>query len=413
MTDSNQGQDKKRTIYFAWNYPSWGGAQVYLLAIMKIARPTWDMLVILPRNSSPEFLGFLDKLAVPYEFFETSTDESPAITIRQKWKRQIRRIRSEAELYRHLKKFDLRNNVLHIDLPPWQSWITLTALSLRRANVFSTLHNFLSRAPLWREALWKARLQFVSRLPGYHIFASNKDTKQRMKGWVSEKFRESIHVTYTCVDPEQIDSVLAKASGINELRRRFGIPEDKFVVLSVGQFIDRKGRWIFLEAAEKIAAGRSDIAFVWLMPHLPNEEDSQRIAKYDLRGSFFPVLSRSVGSDRLDILSFFRIADAFALPSYIEGLPIALLEAMALGIPSISTNVYAIPEAVKDRETGLLIPAGNSDALKESILALREDAELRNRLSETGRDFVMKNFDEREAARIALAAYEECFRSGK
>lgn len=413
MADSKNVEDKKRTIYFVWNYPSWGGAQIYLLAIMKIARPRWEMLVILPRNASTEFLGFLDKLDVRYEFIETSTDESPAVTFPQKWKRQMRRIRSERELYRHLKKYDLRNNILHIDVAPWQSWILLTALSLRKANMFSTLHNFLSSAPRWREAVWKARLQFVSRLPGYHIFASNKDTKERMKGWVSEKFRESIHVTYTCVDPEQIDAVLANASDRNELRRRFGIPEDKFVVLSVGQFINRKGRWVFLEAAEKIAAERNDIAFVWLMPHLPNEEDEKRISGYKLRGCFYPVLSKSVGSDRLDILDFFRVADVFALPSYVEGLPIALLEAMALGIPAISTAVYAIPEAVKDRETGLLIPAGNPDALKQAILELRDDPELRYKLSRTGREFVMQNFDERDAARTALAAYQECFRSGK
>lgn len=67
-----------------------------------------------------------------------------------------------------------------------------------------------------------------------------------------------------------------------------------------------------------------------------------------------------IGSTRLDILRFFRIAGIFALSSFVEGLPIALLEGMALGIPSISTRINGIPEAIKHMETGILIEAGDS-----------------------------------------------------
>ena len=107
------------------------------------------------------------------------------------------------------------------------------------------------------------------------------------------------------------------------------------------------------------------------------------------------------------MLSFFRVADAFALPSYVEGLPIALLEAMALERPSISTNVYAIPEAVKDNETGLLIEAGDAHGLADAILKLKSDPTLRARLGADGRRFVIEHFDERDAAATAIAAYED------
>jgi glycosyltransferase involved in cell wall biosynthesis len=103
------------------------------------------------------------------------------------------------------------------------------------------------------------------------------------------------------------------------------------------------------------------------------------------------------------------MANAFALPSYVEGLPIALLEAMALGLPSVSTNVFAIPEALKHRETGLLVDAGDSQALADAIIELKRSDKLRRSLSQEGRNFVMTNFDEREASRIAIQAYKECF----
>jgi len=108
-------------------------------------------------------------------------------------------------------------------------------------------------------------------------------------------------------------------------------------------------------------------------------------------------------------LRFFRIADAFTLPSFVEGLPIALLEAMAIGIPSISTDMNAIPEAIIDRETGIVIEAGDSDALAKRILDLKNNPSLRQRLSANGRAHVLENFDEREASRIAIDAYRECF----
>ena len=103
----------------------------------------------------------------------------------------------------------------------------------------------------------------------------------------------------------------------------------------------------------------------------------------------------------------FRLADVFTLPSYVEGLPISLLEAMALGIPSISTNVFAIPEAVKHLQTGMLIEAGDDDALAASILTLKTDENLRQKLSAQGRAYVLQHFDEREVAKIAIASYRE------
>jgi glycosyltransferase involved in cell wall biosynthesis len=107
----------------------------------------------------------------------------------------------------------------------------------------------------------------------------------------------------------------------------------------------------------------------------------------------------------------FRLGDVFVLASFVEGLPISLLEAMALGIPSISTNVNAIPEAVKHLETGILIEAGDDKKLAESILLLKSDENLREKLAEQGQNWVLKNFDEREVAKIAMAAYKQALKS--
>jgi glycosyltransferase involved in cell wall biosynthesis len=375
---------------------------------MKAARADWDIVAILPRGSAPDLLGFLNEIGVRYELIDVRLDAGPAPTISRKLQRHWRRIHSEAVSVRHLMRYDLRSAVLHLEANPWQTWFYITTLLVRGANVFITMHNALPRHSRWREFLWKANMSYLALWPRFHLFTSNQDTKNKIGDWVPRSFWKNIRVTYTSINPEEIELARELATDRNELRDQYHIGADSFVVLSVGQFIDRKGRWVLLEAAKTVLQRAPDVRFVWLSPTVPSPEDSVAIESYGLGDAFRLILSSSVGSKRQDILRFFSIADMFALPSFVEGLPISLLEAMAMGIPSISTAVYAIPEAIKDHETGILIEPGDADALAERILELKNDQALRDRLAHAGRSYVLQSFDERVAAGIAIDAYSQC-----
>jgi glycosyltransferase involved in cell wall biosynthesis len=406
MTDTQDLKSKPKLI-FAWNYVEWGGAQIYFLGIMKLARRDWEITVVLPERSDPGLLRFIEKLGIRYEFVKGSFDLAPASTIRRKIARRLNILHAEICIFRHLGRFDLRHSILHIEAAPWQSAALLFALAMRRANIFVTLHNALPDAPKWRELLWKIKIGSISRLSRFRIFASNQDTKNRFRRWVNESFFDSIKVTYTTVNPPEIDSVRELCFDSAPIRRRLGIPKDRFVVLCLGQFIDRKGRWIFLEAARSLRERHRDIHFVWITASDIAKTDLERVNGYSLGDGFQLIDSSSVGKERSDILAAYLAADMYALPSYVEGLPVALLEAMAMGLPSVSSNVYAIPEAIRHEETGLLIEAGDSEKLAGAIERLYEDRALRERLATKGRDFVIANFDEREASRIAIDAYRE------
>lgn len=389
-----------------WNYLEWGGAQIYFLAIMKEAKKNWDVKVILPKKSSPEFLKFLREIDVECEFIDTQIVFSHAFSIGERLKRQWRRIISELETYRHLKKYDLKNTVLHLETAPWQSWILIFALSLR-GNVFVTMHNALPIISRWKKIIWSKRLNFLLGLKKFHLFVANQNAKDSIKSLVAQENWEKIILTRASINPAEIEQVFQADFSRQKLLEKHGIPKDKFLVLCVGQFIDRKGRWIYLEAAKKILEQNHPVHFLWLTPVLPSPEDNKRIENYDLGESFQIVLSESLGKNRFDVLNFFCIADIFALPSFFEGLPIAILEAMALGIPTISTNITAIPEAIKHFETGILVEPGDSDALASAILDLKRDGSLRENLSKNGRKFILENFDERKSAQIAIENYKK------
>ena len=409
VVNDTLGRVSKRKLIFVWNYTNWGGAQIYLIGIMKYAKDDWDVLAVLPVGSSRELLGFIQQEGIPYELIDAEVDMEAAPTLRRKLERQKRRILAEIRTFRFLSKFDLRSSVLHMEFSPWQSWILYSALCRRGANIFVTMHNALPNRPIWRVAVWKARLRFLSGFPSFHIFASNHDTRNKLKGWVRDAFWQKIKVTYTCVDPYQIRQAKAMPFDKRKVRRKFRISNEKCIVLCLAQFIDRKGRWTFLEAAKIVTDSNSDIDFVWVAPELPDAETNETISSYGLGDRFRIIKSSEAGATRIEILSFFRVGDIFVLPSFLEGLPISLLEAMAMGLPAISTDVNAIPEVIKDDQTGVLIPPGCPEMLAREIVALAADPARRDRLARAGQEYVLRNFDERVASGIAVDEYKECF----
>jgi glycosyltransferase involved in cell wall biosynthesis len=94
-------------------------------------------------------------------------------------------------------------------------------------------------------------------------------------------------------------------------------------------------------------------------------------------------------------------ADIFVLPSFAEGVPVVLMEAMAMSVPVVSTHVGGMTELIHDGESGILIPAFDASSLTEAISRLLGDPDLRARMGESGRQTVVDKYDLRkEASRL-------------
>jgi glycosyltransferase involved in cell wall biosynthesis len=94
--------------------------------------------------------------------------------------------------------------------------------------------------------------------------------------------------------------------------------------------------------------------------------------------------------DNADITALYRSASVFLNPSRVDNMPNSVLEALATGVPVVSTNVGGVPFMVEDGHTALLVPPGDADAMAAAMLRLTSDAELRGRLSCQGRELVRK-----------------------
>lgn len=411
MSEIEKNSQLPKKLLCVWNYLEWGGAQVYFLALMKEAKKHCEVRAVLPKGSHPQLLKFLDDAQLKYDFVNSHTDAKPAPTLKRKLERHFNKLKSEYVFCRYLKKYNLKECAVHVEFAPWQSFAALLWLCLQ-TKVFTTVHNSVSPQQRWRFWIWKFKFGILSRFKNFHIFTANEDAKKCLYEFVTPEFYEKIKVTYASINPPDILKSLERIPNFRAIREKFRIPENKFLVVCVGQFIDRKGRWIFLKAAQNLLEknqGRNEMAFVWISNSKPDKEDLQKVESYGLGENFVLITSDQVGKERDDLFDLVRLADVFALPSFVEGLPISMLEAMALGKPVISTKINGIPEAIKHMETGWLIEPGSAAALVEAIDMLEKDQVLRAKLAETGSRFALENFDERIAARTAWQSYKESF----
>ena len=92
-------------------------------------------------------------------------------------------------------------------------------------------------------------------------------------------------------------------------------------------------------------------------------------------------------------LALLRKADIFALASFAEGIPVALMEAMSLGLPCVSTSVAGIPELIRAGVDGLLVPPANPQALADALESLVLDSHLRKTLGASARQRVISQYN--------------------
>ncbi len=190
-----------------------------------------------------------------------------------------------------------------------------------------------------------------------------------------------------------------------ELRLAWGVAPDELLVGIVASLETRKGHRVLLDALVEL--DRMGDAIPWKLVAIGQGPDRDAlVARTEALGLSSRV--RWVGP-RDDAARAIGAFDLFVLPSFIESMPLSLLEAMAARVPTIGSAVYGIPEVIADGETGLLVPVGEATALARALRELLLDPQRRARLGEAGR----RRFDtlfraERMASRVAaLYAGEE------
>lgn len=196
---------------------------------------------------------------------------------------------------------------------------------------------------------------------------------------VQKYLRDSRHVPQSKIEiiPYGVDLSRYTSGGNGNLRREFGLSRKDTVIGMVSRLEPDKGHDILIEAAARMQ--RKQVKFVLagqgsLEPALKSAVKEAGLADQFVFLGF-----------RKDIHKILTMFDIVTLPSFHEGLPNAILEAMAVNKPVVATTVGGIPEAVVHNESGFLIKPGSSEALEKALLKLVDNKVLRETMGDAGR----------------------------
>lgn len=194
-------------------------------------------------------------------------------------------------------------------------------------------------------------------------------------------------------DPEKVDG--------QAVRRKLGIPADALVLGNVGRFSAQKNPLDWVRVASIVARELPECHFLL-------------VGDGPLRAEVEAMISARGLSDRTtltglrrDVADMLAAMDVFLLTSLWEGLPRVIPQAMAMGVPEVSSRADGTAEAIEDGGSGYLCPAGDLDCLAARCVELLRNAEQRNAMGACGRAYALREFDVKAMVSQIAELYED------
>lgn len=186
----------------------------------------------------------------------------------------------------------------------------------------------------------------------------------------------------------------------DRIRSEWGIESDQIVCGMVGRLVAEKGVAEILEVTERLSS-ETDVRFVWIGPTESDKSDAVDAAELARATESGLLLT----GPRTDMPECYAAFDLFVTASWREGFPRCVMEASAMGLPTIATDIRGNRQAVRDDMTGVVVPVRNPDRLSAAILDLARDPQRRARLGAGARTLARSEFDQQRVIDRTLAAY--------
>lgn len=278
------------------------------------------------------------------------------------------------KLARFLRKGRFR--ILHAhDL--WSNIVGMFAAMLARTPVTITSQRDLSHAA-WYGTYRRRVLRFLQRRSSVVL----TNAKAIRDGLIEQDHLppDKVCVVYNGVDLERFSAPADRAN-------LFPGSEGKKLIVLVGNMItDVKGHQVLISAAPDVVKAHPQTQFVLVGEGIKRAEYQQRVKDLGLQANFL-FLGR-----RNDVPAILSCCDIAVLPSLAEGLPNAVLEYLAAGLPVVASGLGGNLEIIQDGTTGLLVPPQDSRALAAALITLLTNDGLAARIASSGREYVERHF---------------------
>lgn len=300
-----------------------------------------------------------------------------------------------------------RFDILHVHTPVAALIGRLAAWLTRTPMVIYTAHGFYFHDDMPR---WKYRLfVMLERIGGCWTNLLFTQSSEDARTAVAEKIMlpEQVLAIGNGVNVERFSP--DKVGSGNRLRKSLGIPVNAYVVGFIGRQVREKGIVELLNAVEQLAKEHLHLWVLLVGERLPSDHAAGLSREF--------ALAKKTLGDRLvapglrnDIPELLAIMDLFCLPSWREGMPRTIIEAMMMAKPVVATNIRGSREEVIHEETGLLVPIDSTDILAETIERFITNPAWGKRLGIAGRDRALKLYNESTVVSMQLDRIEKEWR---
>ena len=311
-------------------------------------------------------------------------------------------IKSLWELYQLIKKN--RYDIVHVH----------TAI----ASVLGRIAAWLNQVPI-----------IIYTAHGFYFHEHMSSWKRRLFIWLEKGLCSITHLVFTVSQEDEVTAIKEKicrknqviwtgngvdtikyfkAKDTNGMRRNLGLSSEDKVICFIGRLVAEKG---ILELIEAMAIVKGEIPNAKLL--LVGETlDSDRDKK--TKGIIKDIIANSelaqhiiMTGFREDIPEILDVIDLFVLPSYREGLPVSVIEAMASGKPIVATNIRGCREEVVPGKNGFLVPVGDPGALSKAILDILSNPMRAKEMGDHSKLRVKELFDECTVLEREIRAYND------
>lgn len=257
--------------------------------------------------------------------------------------------------------------------------------------IVNTLHGFYfhDHMPTFWRQFYIATEKIAARCSHAILSQNSEDIQTAIREKICRP--EQIEFLGNGINVQRFDRAKINEELLVKMRSDLGLTDADQVVGFVGRLVQEKGILDLLQAARIVLEHKPKTKFLIIGPIDEEKPDALR-----------PTVAQDYGiaencvftGRRKDMPELYALMDVFVLPSYRQGFPRSPMEAAAMGVPCIATDIRGCREAVIHNNNGLLYPLGNVKALAEAILTLLRDHRLAQQLGQAGRKLALAKFDE-------------------
>jgi len=304
--------------------------------------------------------------------------------------RQISLLKDFAALFKLLRLFRKQQfDIVHSTTPKAG---LICAVASKLAGVPIRIHTFTGQPWVTLRGTKRVIARLADKIIGTLNTACYTDSSSQKEFLVSEKIVSSLKLSVigqgslAGVDMQRFNPDLFSTIDRSLVKQALGIPQDAFVLLFVGRIVRDKGVVELVRAFENVISHPLNAYLLFVGPQdlslaeLGIEEASQIKKRVKFTGY----------TDTPE--KYMAASDLLCIPSYREGFGTVVIEAAAMGLPAIGTNIYGLSDAIVDGQTGLLIEPRNLEDLSEALIRLIQNNHERQILGSNAQERAIKDF---------------------